>query len=812
MDCLQRRFSAVVLVVLCIQMLINMTFLSNQNARMEDRITAFSQELKTVYDPTLRHIKALGAKIDRLELEQAVADPMMQYIETITEIELSNETSFITKSRIPLVSVIIPFTDSWNYSTIMSAENHIVSHIIHLVESRKVSQSIFEFILVLGASRPDGGIPLEFCNSGVRFTTVRVTHGPPSFSVYANAGRVVALGKYLLFLSPQIRIPFMVPELVLNGETATGATKAMLSFLERPRWLRNFTEEFSNQPLAAIGPKILKVDSGHVYSAGINFDIVSLPDAVPKEKLYIQGPPNIPFPVHQLRGYLPHDDRISTRVVPAVAPDFFFVRAAIFDALDYFNDEIANPILAVTDFCLRAEEKKFYTLFYSDLTVFRTHPTQPENPDKELPYHTRDTHDHDSVIAFEKIWRVPLTELIERRYDTDLTVMWDTFCGCMGFNVEVMTYLSGMYRRTELKSTGSYDCFCPGLPESSQEVGWRMVTKKMDEPIDVMIVHKDPLSYPSFPQKDGMRKRPRVVIGRSMYESDAIPTSWGPRFRLVDEVWVPAQFLVPIFGKYISADKIKVVPESIDIHLWNPDLTAPMKLPRERRALVATPIPELLSENPFVFLSEFKWEVRKGWDVLLQAYFEEFTSRDPVVLYIHTFLFGDKTPREKKKVWRQIEKFVLDKFRQRSDLPEIQVITKEFTEFEMPQLFKAADAFVLPSRGEGWGMPVMEAMAMGLPAIATNCSGLVDFMTESNSLLIPVTEYRQFRGWKHGQLAVPSLAHTRAFMRYLFANPQEGLEIGKRARQHVVNNFSQEAVADTLAQQLKRIHKKLRGK
>jgi glycosyltransferase involved in cell wall biosynthesis len=33
---------------------------------------------------------------------------------------------------------------------------------------------------------------------------------------------------------------------------------------------------------------------------------------------------------------------------------------------------------------------------------------------------------------------------------------------------------------------------------------------------------------------------------------------------------------------------------------------------------------------------------------------------------------------------------------------------------EMPRLYKAADAFVLPSRGEGWGMPMMEAMGMGV--------------------------------------------------------------------------------------------------
>lgn len=62
----------------------------------------------------------------------------------------------------------------------------------------------------------------------------------------------------------------------------------------------------------------------------------------------------------------------------------------------------------------------------------------------------------------------------------------------------------------------------------------------------------------------------------------------------------------------------------------------------------------------------------------------------------------------------------------------------------MPRLYAAADAFVLPTRGEGWGLPVQEAMAMGftcsnttthyfrLPTIATNYSGvtmLVDAQT-----------------------------------------------------------------------------------
>ena len=69
----------------------------------------------------------------------------------------------------------------------------------------------------------------------------------------------------------------------------------------------------------------------------------------------------------------------------------------------------------------------------------------------------------------------------------------------------------------------------------------------------------------------------------------------------------------------------------------------------------------------------------------------------------------------------------------------------------LPSLYAAADAFVLhaaggghagrelwakerceqvlPSRGEGWGRPHVEAMAMGLPVIATNWSGPTAFMS-----------------------------------------------------------------------------------
>jgi glycosyltransferase involved in cell wall biosynthesis len=54
----------------------------------------------------------------------------------------------------------------------------------------------------------------------------------------------------------------------------------------------------------------------------------------------------------------------------------------------------------------------------------------------------------------------------------------------------------------------------------------------------------------------------------------------------------------------------------------------------------------------------------------------------------------------------------------------------------MAQLYQAAHCFVLPTRGEGFGLPFLEAMATGLPVIATDFGGHQDFCTPETTYLI----------------------------------------------------------------------------
>lgn len=42
--------------------------------------------------------------------------------------------------------------------------------------------------------------------------------------------------------------------------------------------------------------------------------------------------------------------------------------------------------------------------------------------------------------------------------------------------------------------------------------------------------------------------------------------------------------------------------------------------------------------------------------------------------------------------------------------------------------------------GEGWGLPIAEAMSMALPVIVSNCAGPIAYATNDNSYLIPVLD------------------------------------------------------------------------
>ena len=102
---------------------------------------------------------------------------------------------------------------------------------------------------------------------------------------------------------------------------------------------------------------------------------------------------------------------------------------------------------------------------------------------------------------------------------------------------------------------------------------------------------------------------------------------------------------------------------------------------------------------------------RKGWRILLEAFWKEFAQDEAVRLVILTSSYHSSGDFD-----AQIGKFAKSTLQKGMDeLAEVSLLPSGIATSSMPSVYKAANAFVISSRGEGWGRPHCEAMAMGLP-------------------------------------------------------------------------------------------------
>jgi len=281
--------------------------------------------------------------------------------------------------------------------------------------------------------------------------------------------------------------------------------------------------------------------------------------------------------------------------------------------------------------------------------------------------------------------------------------------------------------------------------------------------------------------------QPRNVSGptvaRTMFETDSLPRSWRQRLQMFDEVWVPTEWNASTFARAgVPADALSVLPETLDFSLFAPG-SKPLELDAPRA---------------FVFLTNFDFTDRKGWDVLLDAWVGAFDPDEDVCLVLKCL--GLHIPE------REVRARIDWHLGERPAAP-IVVRTEVLPVREMPRLYAAADAFVIASRGEGWGRPYMEAMAMGVPTIGTRFSGNLAFMTDANSFLVdgdlvPVPDSAQahtdvYRG--HRWLE-PDRAALAATLRSVFDDPHAARARAARARDDLLERFGPAIVARRIAE------------
>ncbi|HRN71057.1 MAG TPA: glycosyltransferase, partial [Candidatus Woesebacteria bacterium] len=176
---------------------------------------------------------------------------------------------------------------------------------------------------------------------------------------------------------------------------------------------------------------------------------------------------------------------------------------------------------------------------------------------------------------------------------------------------------------------------------------------------------------------------------------------------------------------------------------------------------------KLKTKRGYKFLHISSGLPRKGVDVLIKAFTEEFGATEDVSLIIKTY-------RNESNMIPELLKD-LDK----SNSPEIEVIYDlNLTEGQIASLYEQSDAVIIPSRAEGFGLPVAEAMLKQLPVVTTAYSGQMDFVSDENAWLI---DYELVKAESQLDLhnsywAEPDIEQLKKTMRYHFENRGE-LEI-----------------------------------
>ena len=382
-------------------------------------------------------------------------------------------------------------------------------------------------------------------------------------------------------------------------------------------------------------------------------------------------------------------------------------------------------------------------------------------------------------------------------------------------------------------------CHAAGLPVAAQALPWSFSAVELeDETRETLAALTQRAAVPGFTQvvqtlPPLFARHPQAgfCIGRTMFETDRLPPDWVAAcnrmdVNRMDALWVPSAWNRATFERAgVAPDKLAVIPSCLDekayrqtpAELWQ-------RLPADEQQLLGTMrlgalageadvTDKSVSKNgPLTFLTVFDWTLHKGWDVLLRAFVEEFDSahQDKVRLVLKvwsTMGYSDAALQQ------QAAAYLRDTLGHDLASDErIVFLHQKLSSAGMRALYAGCDAFVLPSRGEGWGRPYMEAMAWGKPTIGTNWSGNTAFMSPGNSYLldyrlVPVSErgYHEIPTYQGHRWAEPDVLHLRQVLRRVYEQREEASRIGARARQDVLQRFNHEAVGRLIASELQRL-------
>ncbi len=262
--------------------------------------------------------------------------------------------------------------------------------------------------------------------------------------------------------------------------------------------------------------------------------------------------------------------------------------------------------------------------------------------------------------------------------------------------------------------------------------------------------------------------RSKHIIGTWAWELERVPPDWRRGLPFVHQAWAPSRFTAEAVRQKASALAIRVVPHPLAVRARP---VAAGSRDRFRVLMIFNAASSFARKNPCAGIAAFR------------RAFGADANAELVVKSSNLDVYPGARAALKTAIGGQ---------------SNIRHIDHVLPPHEIEALYEFAGAVLSLHRSEGFGLVLAEAMLRGLPVVATNWSGNVDFLDADNGCpvrygLVPARDPRGVYDFPDLRWAEPDIDHAAEYLRRLSSDPDWRTRIGRRAAEDAARIFSLEA-------------------
>lgn len=279
-------------------------------------------------------------------------------------------------------------------------------------------------------------------------------------------------------------------------------------------------------------------------------------------------------------------------------------------------------------------------------------------------------------------------------------------------------------------------------------------------------------------------------LAHYVFDTENMVGFWNESLKAADISVVPSQNSYELCKKY-GHENVQYVPHGINTEVFKP-MTNDEKLKvREEYNL---------PKEAFVIGMVAHNQYRKQVHRLIEA-FEMFVKKNPKSLLLLHCLPRDATGWDLPQLLkdRGIMGHVLFTDKAGKGTGDIHVPDSELRRF-----YCSMDVHALPTAGEGFGIPIVEAMACGIPNVVTDYTTTREFLCDvetmddkirvsnTRGIAVPYVDTElHHTGGRWAKINIPMMAEAFQFLK---DNPEEGSKMGMKAAKFAQENYNEELV------------------